>query len=374
MAEKKRGPGRPPGSKNKTKSTSRNTQKTSTKSSSSGQRTSASAARKVDEIEARNQAKAQIKDEIIGIIIIAVGVFLVVALQTAYAGSAGAAISSALKGCFGFTAFVLPYYFIVYGVLLFMGKTIHIGIKSIILLVIIFLMISLINAGRFMDPIVEGGGFHSVSQSFENGIALSDGGVFGMFVGSLLSGWIGVPGLYILTFVVIFICLLLLINTPVSRFFENMKARRIRRQLERTETVREETEKVENARQIRQQQLAEDNERRKNAGKREKIISLISDEEPSGRAGEIGSSAASGSDKGEQKGLLNFSQDHTSSCSFYLRTFCLNCPIIDCRVRLFKRRKQTMRRQRHPQRRKRHRPGRMFPRWSPVPMIRQRRS
>ncbi len=282
MAETKRGPGRPPGSKNK-KKTSKPASKTTKKAASSGSRTSASAVKKADEIEARNQAKALIRDEILGIIIIAAGAFFVIALQTQYAGSAGAVISDVLKGCFGFAAYVLPYYIIVYGILLFLGKTIHIGLKSVILLVIIFLMIALINAGRFMDPIVDGGGFHSFSESYHNGIALTDGGVFGMYIGSLLAGWIGVPGLYILTFVVIFICLLLLINTPVSRFFENMKARRMRRLVERQETIREERDQVEAAREQRQAQLEEDAQRRAGAGRNERIISLMTDEEPTGR-------------------------------------------------------------------------------------------
>ncbi len=268
MAQTKRGQSRPSGNNKKRNSG-----------------TSASAARRVDAIEARNQAKAQIKDEIIGIIVIALGAFLIIALQTQYAGSAGSIISDALKGVFGFTAFVLPYYFIIYGILLFMRKTIHIGIKSVILLVVIFLMFALINAGRFMDPIVEGGGFHSFSESYHNGIALTDGGVFGMYVGSLLAGWIGVPGLYILTFVVIFICLLLLINTPVSRFFETMSQRRLRRRLEHDMTIREEEEQVEAARMARQQQIEEDTQRRGGSGRQQQVINLMSDEEPTGRSG-----------------------------------------------------------------------------------------
>ena len=288
MASTKKGRGRSNGNSN---SSSRNTQRTG--SSGGNGRTSASAARRVDEIEARNRAKAQIKDEITGIIVIALGAFLVIALQTHYAGTVGAVISDALKGVFGFTAFVLPYYFIVYGVLLFMGKTIHMGWKAVVLLIMIFLMFTLINAGRFMDPIVEGGGFHGLAESYHEGIELTGGGVFGMYIGSLLTGWIGIPGLYILTFVVIFICLLLLINTPVSRFFANIRERQVRRQLERSETVKAEQEEVEAARQMRQLQLEEDYQRREGAGKRQKIISLMSDEEPTGRVVTVSDSSQS---------------------------------------------------------------------------------
>lgn len=278
MAEKKRGPGRPPGSKNKNTNNSKGK-----KSSSAGknQNGDSAASKRVRELEAKDDARAIIKDEIIGFIIVALGVFLVVALQTEYAGSAGSAISNGLKGMFGFTAFVLPYYFIVYGILLFARKTIHMGIKSILLLVIIFLMIALINAGRFMHPIVEGGGFMGVTESIEDGISLDGGGLFGMSVADLLVGWIGIPGLYILTFVVIFICLLLLINTPVSRFFENLQNAKKRRALEKHVAITLQEEEVEAARRERARIKAEEEARALEEGRRpDRIISLMNDDEP----------------------------------------------------------------------------------------------
>ncbi len=230
MAEKKRGPGRPPGSKNK-----------KTSGSSSRRKTEASpeVQKAVQKMEMRLEAKAQLKDEILGIILVALGVFLIVALQTHAAGMAGDAISKGLKGMFGFVAFFLPYYFIVYGVLLFLKKTIHIGIRSIIYLVIIYLAIDLVNAARFMDDIAAGGSWGGFSKCFNDGAALNGGGVFGMGVGGLITSFMGVAGLYIFAFVVIFIFLLLLINTPISRFFEDIKAHRTRRLLEREEKAKE---------------------------------------------------------------------------------------------------------------------------------------
>ena len=229
MAEKKRGPGRPPGSKNK---------KTS---SASKKRAEASpeVQKAVQKMEMRLEAKAQLKDEILGIIVVALGVFLIVALQTHAAGTFGEGISKALKGVFGFVAFFLPYYFIVYGVLLFLKKTIHIGIKSIIYLVDIYLAIDLVNAARFMDDIAAGGSWGGFSKCFNDGVALNGGGVFGMGVGGLITHFMGVAGLYIVAFVIIFVFLLLLINTPVARFFEGFKVRRTRHLLEKEERAKE---------------------------------------------------------------------------------------------------------------------------------------
>lgn len=285
MAQKKKGPGRPPGSKNKTtsksNSKSKGNNKKNTKSSGAGGARADAAARRAQELEARGDAKAMIRDEILGIIIIALGAFLIIALQTKYAGAAGSGISDGLKGCFGFAAFILPYYFIIYGILLFTGKTIHIGIKSILLLFVVFLMIALINAGRYMDPKAGLDNFHGVVESFKEGIALDGGGLFGMSLGSLLVSWIGVPGLYILTFVIIFICLLLLINTPVSRFFEGIQRTRRRKALEAEARIIAQEEEVEAARAERARMREEAARQGAVTGKRpDRIINLLDDEEP----------------------------------------------------------------------------------------------
>ncbi|MDO4870400.1 MAG: DNA translocase FtsK 4TM domain-containing protein [Bacillota bacterium] len=251
MANTKRGPGRPPGSKNKNTNKSKSNAKPN-----NNKRTSVE--KSVQQIQSQDEVKATVKDDIISFVLIALGIFLIVALQTHAAGVAGEAISKFLKGCFGFVAFFLPYYFIVYGVLLFLKKTIHTSLKSIIYLVVIYLMIDLINAGRFMGPISDGADFEGISIAYSDGITLDGGGVFGMAVGSLITKWIGISGLYILSFLVIFIFLLLLVNTPISRFFENIKVNRRRKQLEKAELAKAKAEakaqeEAEAAAEIRQQ-------------------------------------------------------------------------------------------------------------------------
>ena len=188
-----------------------------------------------------------IKDEIVAIVLVAVGVFFIVAFQTEAAGSVGLSLSHFFKGLFGFAAYILPYYFILYGVLLFMRKTIRVGVKSAVLLLIIFLMISLINSARFIDDIVLNQRFWNVAVYYNNGMALDDGGAFGMMAGKMIVKLIGVPGLYIFAIVVIMICLLLIMNTPVSRFFERAKERREKRSELKQERAREKQEQARRA-------------------------------------------------------------------------------------------------------------------------------
>lgn len=233
MSGTKRKPGRPPGSKNK-----------NTKSSAKGKSSKSAKA-------AESKINGRVKDEIVAILIIALGIFLAIAFHTDVAGAVGAGLSQFFKGLFGFAAYILPYYFIAYGVLLFAKKTIHVGVKSVVLLLIIFFMISLINSARFIDDAVMDSGLFNMAVHYNNGMVLDDGGLFGMVLGKLIVKLIGIPGLYILAIVIIVICMLLLMNTPVSRFFERAKEKKEQRAVEREER-RIEKEK-ENA--LRNQQM-----------------------------------------------------------------------------------------------------------------------
>ena len=143
MEETKKKPGRPPGSKNKnTKTESTKNSKTGGNSGGSGNKSRAKA--KVEQIQAKKKADKRVMDEIWAIIAIAIGAFLIVATFTGGAGEFGTIIGNVLKGILGYVAFAFPFYIILYGVLLFAKKTVHISIKSAILVVV---------AGNLLRPV-----------------------------------------------------------------------------------------------------------------------------------------------------------------------------------------------------------------------------
>ncbi|MEL7655955.1 MAG: DNA translocase FtsK 4TM domain-containing protein, partial [Bacillota bacterium] len=202
MVEEKKRRGRPPGSKNKQKSGTAPVQK-------------------------KSAAGSRLKDEIWAIIILAIGAFLVISLQTEAAGQLGIIIKMVLTGCFGIIALVLPYYLILYGLLLFAKRTAHISGRSVFFLFLIFLMMTLLNSARYLGP--DSGysfSYDFIKQMFLLGTEMKTGGAFGMVVGYLLIKIIGITGLYILSIVVIIISIMLVINTPVSQFFDDMKMKR----------------------------------------------------------------------------------------------------------------------------------------------------
>ena len=219
MAEKKRGPGRPPGSKNKT-----------TKNSSSA-KTSTKAKEKAMEIQAKKKADRRVIDEIWAIIAIALGVFLIVATLTDGAGQLGEIIGNCLKGLFGFVAYVLPFYLILFGILLFARQTVSISVRTTLLLFLLLLMLSTMNSVRFINEADISLSLTVIKGFYASGVTLKSGGFFGMLLASLLIKWLGTAGCWIFSIVVTLICLLLIINTPVSRFIskigDKMEQRRL---------------------------------------------------------------------------------------------------------------------------------------------------
>ena len=179
MAETKRGPGRPPGSKNK------KTEKTA-QTDKSGKTTQTSKAKeKAMEIQAKKKADKRVIDEIWAIIAIAIGAFLVVATFTDGAGKVGEAIGLALKGVLGFMAYVLPFYLVIFGILLFARKTSHFSIKTILLLFVILLMLATMNSVRFVDTEKLVLSWEIMKGFYANGVKLTGGGFLGMILATL---------------------------------------------------------------------------------------------------------------------------------------------------------------------------------------------
>lgn len=202
MAEQKKKAGRPKGSKNK-----------ATKE-------------KLDADLAKKQAQSRLRDEIWAIVIMAVGAFLVISLQTQATGEFGRIVSDLLKGLFAVVAYALPYYLILYGLLLFLRRAAHINGRSVLFLCLIFLMAAILNSARFLGAEDLSMSIAFIRDAFDNGVQLTGGGAFGMTLGLLLKKAIGIYGLYIFASAAIIISLMLVINTPVSQFIDRWSMKR----------------------------------------------------------------------------------------------------------------------------------------------------
>lgn len=197
-----------------------------------------STSKKAKQTEA--EMKSGVRDNICGVALIAIGVFMLAAELFDTAGEFGNLLGIFLKGSFGIISYVLPLFFIGFGILLFLNKTFHVSLFNVSMAVIMFVMMCLLNSGRYIDAenII-----FDFKQFYAEGSALKGGGLFGMMLGSLIVKAVGKVGLYMAAAVVFIVAVLLIVNKPVAQCLESAKEKKDERLRERAEKrAREEIE------------------------------------------------------------------------------------------------------------------------------------
>ncbi len=197
----------------------------------------------IKEMQEKRQRDSRVIDEIWGVVILAIGVFLIITTQLNTTGAFGDAIHDILKGLFGAMAYVLPYYFVILAFCLFFKKMQHINFRTAFFSILIYLMLCILNSMRFIDSEDPRYQLYDILRYYRKGVEGEFGGAIGMELGSLLVKLIGKPGVIILTIAIIVISLLLVVNTPISNYFVKLKERHEEKRLIR-EMEEEEAEKV----------------------------------------------------------------------------------------------------------------------------------
>ena len=214
--QNKRGPGRPPGSKNKPKTNhsaapSRNEQ--------------------IDEMQRKFDRDRRNVDVIWSITLVAIGLFLFFTVVMDTTGSFGMYIHDFCLGLFGMMAYALPFLVFIFAILLLAGKLQHIGWRTILFSFLIFINLCILNSYRFLDENNIRIGFGDIADQYRNAVSGIEGGVFGMELGGILVKLFGKPGLIIIASTVLLISVFLVANTPISRFVEKSIKNRERKKI-----------------------------------------------------------------------------------------------------------------------------------------------
>ncbi|HKK95789.1 MAG TPA: DNA translocase FtsK 4TM domain-containing protein [Anaerovoracaceae bacterium] len=270
MTETKKKPGRPKGSKNKKPTEAEINKKNEIK--------------KMQDERSHNK---KVNDEIWALTIFAVGIFLVFATELNTTGDFGNAINNVLSGILGGLSVVLPYYIMIFALMLFFQKTNHVNGKTIFFAFLIFIMICIINSQRYIDPSDLGFGFDEIVEFYNIGINHNNAGVIGMFLGTILVKTVGAPGLYIFALTVILVSILLVINTPMSKQIESFKNKREEKKLIK-ETIKHEDNSNLDLKPKNKDDAKQDVPIIKRNGNTENIIKYMSDDELFDRKNSMG--------------------------------------------------------------------------------------
>ena len=180
----------------------------------------------IRELQEQRKRDYRILDKIWGIIFFAVGIFLVITTQLNTTGTFGNAIHSLVFGLFGLMAYALPYYFIALALCLFLRKMQHINGRTTFFSFLIFVMLCILNSYRYLDETNIQLSISAIGDFFDGGIQLRNGGVFGMWLGGLIVKLLGKPGLIIFAVAVIAISVLLVADTPISKYLGKKREQR----------------------------------------------------------------------------------------------------------------------------------------------------
>lgn len=187
---------------------------------------------KVKKIQKKNlkikkAPKRKYNNEIIGIMLLALGVLTLLSLYFDNStGLFGRFVSNLLTGLFGGPAYILPPLLIIYSFFIIFKKDLGtVNVRVIYTLTLLLVTSALIQAGIYSrDDYINIGPFKSISIFFEQGRALQGGGVFG--------GIISIPFLLIFqtlgTIIILtalgVINVILLTNISIISFGENIKS------------------------------------------------------------------------------------------------------------------------------------------------------
>ena len=171
----------------------------------------------------QNVKEKRIPNEIIAIIMLALGAFLVIAMHTNLAGIAGEKTANFFKGLFGLGAFVIPYLMLLYSLLMLLRRTGRWVWQNCLWMLTLVLGLDLFNAGRFAYKYKVS--FPSFGDIYEEGVKLDNGGLFGTYAGGGLYRTTGNAGLYIVAAVLTLIGFYLLFKGTFKIMSEKKKDR-----------------------------------------------------------------------------------------------------------------------------------------------------
>ncbi len=244
------------GSKKKSRSGAKKSSGTSTGASGKKSTASGSASKKTASVSKKaapavaasgkkpkkNPAGSRMRDEIVAIFMVALGIFLIVSLMTEATGEFGVIFSMVLKGLFGRVAYILPFFLIIYALLILMNRMAHVNSRSVFFSVLLYIDMTMLNSAFFVKQGINQPWMGFIKDSFYSGHTLKSAGAVGMTLGRVTSAGFGTVGLVIAGIAVAVICVIIIADTPVSIFFDGLREKRNNRLLERQKAYEEEQE------------------------------------------------------------------------------------------------------------------------------------
>ncbi|MEI6102154.1 MAG: DNA translocase FtsK 4TM domain-containing protein, partial [Eubacteriales bacterium] len=163
-------------------------------------------------------------NEIIGVLLIALGALSVIAVYLQLNSVFGDSIKQTIFGLFGTAGYAIPALLIAMGVLVIAARHTNANPGKLLLILLVFLfVISILHVGVAQTIGVENGFSNYTGQSYNTGAAYEAGGGL---IGSLLvfpcMVYLGYAGSYIVLIAAMVLCIIALTNLSIKRMSEGI--------------------------------------------------------------------------------------------------------------------------------------------------------
>lgn len=174
----------------------------------------------------KNKIKQQspLKQEILSIFIIAIGILILISLQTASTGELGKFIKFSLMGMLSIPSHVLPYFIILLGLLSFSGKTKNIDYKWKLSLLILYLGYIMLYTIYYLEEMPKGDYYlQTLMLSYEQGVEGLGGGLIGTLLTSISIKLFGIHGSYVIIITLMLTAMILLTEISLKGLLKALK-------------------------------------------------------------------------------------------------------------------------------------------------------
>ncbi|WP_129597042.1 FtsK/SpoIIIE family DNA translocase [Anaerophilus nitritogenes] len=167
--------------------------------------------------------KSILKNEIISLFTISIGILMMISLQTESTGKLGKLIESVLKGLLSFPAYILPYFIVFLGVFSMIGKSIHFDQRSKCSAFVLYLGYVILYGIYGLDQLPTQIGLDSMKLFYERGVMGSGGGVIGSVFAYIGIKLLGVNGSYVVVLTIMIIAFMVMTKMSLVHLLKNIK-------------------------------------------------------------------------------------------------------------------------------------------------------
>lgn len=171
----------------------------------------------------------KMRDETTAVILAAFGIFLILSVMTKATGGLGVMLSNLLKGLFGISAYILPFYILIYAALVLINRMSKINSRTVFFMILMFMDITMLNAVRFQEIKTSKLSFGYIKDMFLAGAELKSAGAVGMTIGNIIVKGFDVLGLCIIGAAVLTISIMFIADTPISVFFDKRREKKLQK-------------------------------------------------------------------------------------------------------------------------------------------------